>query len=130
MRRLLACLTVTFLFALLAAPAARAGSAATQSPAEDLTLRMPGSPLGVGWFFIYGYQQVPAVTYMPQLRELGGGVTKVYLFWNQIEPKQGQYDWRAVDAFVNQLQSPEEGLVGVFSSSQWATRQPSALALR
>ncbi len=127
MRRLLACLTVTFLFALLAAPAARAGSEATQSPAEDLTLRMPGSPLGAGWAFLYGYGEIPAATYLPQLRQLGGGVTKVYLLWNQIEPKKGQYDWKAVDAFANQLQSPEEGLIALFSSSQWATRQPSAI---
>ena len=35
--------------------------------------------------------------------------------------RRGTYDWTAVDAFVNQLKSPDEGLVAVFSASEWAT---------
>jgi hypothetical protein len=126
-RRMLAYPGVTFLLALLVVPAAAAGPAPPQTPPDELAITMPGSPIGAGWFFVYGYQEVPAVIYLPTLRELGGGVTKVYLFWDQIEPKQGQYNWSAVDAFVNQLQSPEEGLIALFSSSEWATRQPAAL---
>jgi hypothetical protein len=122
-KSLLPFLMVALLLVPLLTPAVAAG----EPPASDLAITMPGSPIGAGWFFIYGYQQVPAVTYLPALRELGGGVTKVYLFWNQIEPEQGQYDWAAVDAFVNQLQSPEEGLIALFSSSEWATRQTAAL---
>jgi hypothetical protein len=90
-------------------------------------ITLPGSPLGVAWAFLYGYFGIPAATYMPQLRALGAGFTKVYLFWNQIEPEKGRYDWSAVDAFVNQLESPEEGLIAIFSASKWATRTSSEM---
>lgn len=56
---------------------------------ENYRLEMPGSPLGIAWGILYGYEGVKAEEYMPQLRELGAGFTKVYLFWNQIEPEKG-----------------------------------------
>jgi hypothetical protein len=90
-------------------------------------ITLPGSPIGVAWAFLYGYCGIPAATYMPQLRELGAGFTKVYLFWNQIEPEKGRYEWSAVDAFVDQLENPEEGLIAVFSASKWATRTSSEM---
>ena len=77
--------------------------------------------------FLYGYQGVSAYEFMPTVRRLGAGFTKTYLFWNQVEPKRGTYDWTAVDAFVNQLKSPDEALVGVFSASEWAVTKPSPL---
>ena len=83
---------------------------------------LPGSPLGIAWAFLYGYGSIPAATYMPELRKLGAGFTKIYLFWNQVEPQKGSLDWNAVDAFVDQLESPEEGLIALFSASKWATR--------
>ncbi len=95
--------------------------------AVDQRITMPGSPFGIANGFLYGYQGVKAYDFMPQLRQLGGGFTKTYLFWNQVEPKKGQYDWTAVDAFVGQLLTPEEGLLAVFSSSEWAVTRPSAL---
>src|SRR5262249_34916940 len=49
------------------------------------------------------------------------------LFWNQVEPEKGKYDWTAVDRFTGQLQKPDEGLIGIFSSSQWAVKRPSAM---
>ena len=113
---LLSCLLVT---------ASAAEPAPPPIPAKDLALTMPGSPLGIAWFFLYGYDQVPAATYLPQLRELGAGATKVYLFWGQVEPEKGRYDWTAVDAFVNQLKTPEEGLISIFSTSQWAVQRPA-----
>jgi hypothetical protein len=76
---------------------------------------------------LYGYSGVPAVQYAPQLREVGAGLTKVYLFWQQLEAEKGCYDWAAVDAFVSQLSAPDAGLISLFSSSQWATEQPSVL---
>jgi hypothetical protein len=96
-------------------------------PPADLRITTPGSPFGAGWAFLYGYSGIPAATYVPLLRQMGGGFTKIYLIWNQVEPAKGHYDWTAVDAFVNQLKSPDEGLISVFSSSQWATRVPSAM---
>jgi hypothetical protein len=95
--------------------------------ADDLRIVTPGSPFGIAWGFLYGYQGSKIEQFLPQLRGLGAGFTKVYLFWNQIEPHKGQYDWSAVDAYVGQLKSPDEGLIALFSSSQWAVKRPSAM---
>ncbi len=92
-----------------------------------MPISLTGSPLGIATGFFYGYQGTPAFDFMPGVRKLGAGFTKVYLFWNQIEPQTGRYDWTAVDKYVAQLHSPEEGLISIFSSSQWATKQPSAI---
>ena len=128
--------TLLFAFALLNFSAASSMSQTTHgvSPSDapekktdSLTLQLPGSPFGISWFFIYGYLGVPAANYTPQLKELGAGFTKVYLFWQQIEPEKGQFDWTAVDAFVGQLESPENGLIALFSASRWATEKPSAM---
>jgi hypothetical protein len=104
------------------------GAQATAPPASDATrITMPGSPFGVANGFLYGYQGATAYEFMPTLRRIGAGFTKTYLFWNQLEPRKGAYDWTAVDAFVNQLKSPDEGLVGVFSASEWAVAKPTVL---
>src|SRR5882672_2016338 len=97
------------------------------APIEDLRISLPGSPFGVAAGYLYGYQGVKAYEFMPQLRQLGSGFTKVYLFWNQVEPEKGKFDWTAVDKFTRQLKSPEEGLIAVFSSSQWAVQRPTVM---
>jgi len=102
-------------------------SGVLMSQPAKTAISLPGSPFGAAAGFLYGYQGVGAYDFMPQLHQLGGGFTKVYLFWNQVEPEKGKYDWKAVDRFVEQLGSPDEGLVGIFSSSQWAVERPSAL---
>jgi hypothetical protein len=94
---------------------------------NDIGISLPGSPFGVGWGFVYGYQGSPALPYLSELREIGAGLTKVYLFWQQVEPEKGRYDWQTVDAFINQLKTPEEGLIALFSSSLWAVQRPAAL---
>src|SRR5215831_553746 len=101
----------------LSAQPTNPASLALKSQTADTRLTLPGSPLGIAWGFLYGNMGVKAEQFLPQLRELGGGFTKIYLTWNQIEPKKGQFDWSAVDAFVNQLRTPEEGLISLFSSS-------------
>ena len=93
----------------------------------DTHITMAGSPLGVAAGFLYGYQWTPAFEFMPEIRRLGAGFTKIYLFWEQLEPEKGRYDWSAVDKFVEQLGSPDEGLISIFSSSLWATKRPSNL---
>jgi hypothetical protein len=110
-------------------PAASLLVAATASAGvtNDLRIVTPGSPFGIAWGFLYGYEGSKPAQFMPQLRGLGAGFTKVYLFWNQIEPHKGQYDWTAVDSFVGQLKSPDEGLIALFSSSLWAVKKPSAM---
>lgn len=119
-----------FVRSFLAAAAALAMNlaAAQSAPAVPSTApAQPPSPFGVAWFFLYGYAGVPAATFMPEIRGLGADFTKVYLFWQQIEPEKGRFDWTAVDAFVNQLRTPEEGLISLFTTSQWATARPSAM---
>ncbi len=111
----------------LGLPLAAQAAASHITPTWTAIESVPGSPLGVGWYFLYGYFGVPAAAYMPTLRALGGGATKVYLFWQQIEPERGRFDWTAVDAFAAQLNAPEEGLISLFSSSQWACEKPSAM---
>ena len=85
------------------------------------------APLGIACGFLYGYSGTKAETFMPIVRGMGGGFTKVYLFWNQIEPERDQFQWEALDAFVNQLNSPEEGLVSLFSTSTWAVEKPGTM---
>jgi hypothetical protein len=101
--------------------------APTAAPVGDHGITMPGSPFGVANGFLYGYLGTGAYEFMPTLRKIGAGFTKTYLFWNQVEPKKGAYDWTAVDAFVNQLKSADEALIGVFSASEWAATRPSSL---
>lgn len=100
---------------------------APPAPPASATIELPASPFGVAWAFLYGYSGIPAVNYAPQLRGVGAGFTKVYLFWQQIEPEKGHFDWTAVDAYVAQLPSPNAGLIALFSSSQWAAEKPSAM---
>lgn len=83
-----------------------------------------GSPFGIAWGFLYGYCGATTESFMPLVRGLGAGSSKVYLFWNQIEPEKGRFQWDAVDAFVHQLNSPEEGLISLFSTSTWAVQRP------
>jgi Beta-galactosidase len=91
------------------------------------SLSLPGARLGVATGFLYGYQGAPAYEFGSEIGKLGAELSKVYFFWNQIEPEKGRYDWTAVDKFVEQLDSPENGLIAVFSSSQWATKRPAAI---
>jgi hypothetical protein len=94
---------------------------------DNVRIAMPGSPLGIALGFLYGYFGARAESFMPLVRNLGAGFTKVYLFWNQIEPERGRFQWDAIDAFVNQLNSPEEGLISLLSTSTWAVQKPGTM---
>ena len=92
-----------------------------QNDIKEGTLTTKGSPFGIAWGFLYGYDTQPKI-FMPQLHSMGVHLTKLYLFWQQIEPIKDKYDWTAVDAFLNQLTPADEGLIAIFSSSTWATK--------
>ncbi len=98
---------------------------ATRAAKESSGFALPGKPLGIAWGFLYGHNGVPAAEFLPDVRELGGGFSKVYLFWEQLEPNRGEYDFSDLDAYLDQLEEPEEGLVSIFSASTWATEVPS-----
>ena len=84
-------------------------------------ISLPGPDIGVAWGFLYGVDNKP-VTFMPQLRKIGVNLTKIYLFWQQIEPSKDHYQWSAIDTFLKQLKSSDETLISVYSSSAWATK--------
>jgi hypothetical protein len=115
------------LFLLVWVPAVRAhADNASNAETDSSSISMPGSPFGIAWGFLYGYCGTKAEVFMPELRKLDAGFTKLYLFWNQIEPEKGRYEWDAVDTFLKQLNSPEEALISIWSSSTWATRRSTA----
>jgi hypothetical protein len=101
--------------------------ASIPQPAAPLVrLTLAGPPLGIAWGMIFGppaTQQPPR--FLPAVRQLGGGFTKVNLTWGQLEPQEGQYDWELLDAYLDQLSSPDEGLLAILSSSPWGTRVPA-----
>lgn len=63
--------------------------------------------------------------FVPQARALGAGLVRAYLYWGQVEPRPGEYDFRVVDALLAQLDGDIEAWLTVCSSSSWATRQAS-----
>jgi Beta-galactosidase len=85
----------------------------------------PGVRLGIVRAISYGLFGKPD-TFVPQLRELGATLVRVYFYWSQVEPEPGQFDFGAVDAFLDQLDGSEEVWVTVCSSSPWATEQAAS----
>jgi hypothetical protein len=83
---------------------------------------LPGVRLGIVRGISYGLFGKPD-QFLPQLRELGAGLVRVYVYWSQVEPEPGRWSFEAVDAFLDQLEGSEEVWVTVSSSSRWATRQ-------
>ncbi|MGI5240309.1 hypothetical protein [Dactylosporangium sp. CA-139066] len=63
--------------------------------------------------------------FVPQARQLGAGLIRAYLFWGQIEPEPGRYDWSAADALLDQCVDGVDVWLTVCSSSPWATRVPT-----
>jgi hypothetical protein len=56
-------------------------------------------------------------------RELGAALLRVYVYWGQVQPEAGRWDWTAVDRILAQLTGEEELWVTVCSSSPWATER-------
>jgi hypothetical protein len=63
--------------------------------------------------------------FVPQARALGAGLVRAYLYWGQIEPRPGEYDFRVADALLDQLGGDTQLWLTVCSSSPWATRTPT-----
>ncbi len=80
--------------------------------------------LGIVRGISYGLFKKPD-EFVPQVRALGAGLVRTYLYWGQVEPRPGEYDFRVVDALLAQLDGDTEVWLTVCSSSSWATRQPS-----
>ncbi|MFF4591716.1 hypothetical protein [Amycolatopsis sp. NPDC001319] len=89
-----------------------------------MTEVLPGVRLGVVRGISYGLFGEPG-EFVPQARALGAGLLRAYVFWSQVEPRPGEYDWTAVDALLAQLDGDEEVWLTVCSSSPWATKVPT-----
>ena len=63
--------------------------------------------------------------FVPQARDLGASLVRGYLFWGQVEPEPGRYDWSAVDALRDQIGDGMEVWITVCASSPWGTRTPT-----
>jgi hypothetical protein len=81
----------------------------------------PGFAPGVVRGISYGLFKPPD-EFGPQARALGAGLLRAYVYWSQVEPEPGRYDWTVVDALLDQLDGVE-GWITVCSSSTWATRE-------
>jgi hypothetical protein len=44
--------------------------------------------IGATWQLVYGLPAAKALRFMPSLRRLGGGFSRVTLYWTQLEPKR------------------------------------------
>lgn len=66
----------------------------------------------------------PPDEFVHKARELGAGLVRVYVYWGQVEPEPGRYDWTVVDALLDQVDT-EELWITVCASSTWATRRPT-----
>jgi hypothetical protein len=89
---------------------------------SDPTADLPGIRLGIVRGISYGLFGAPD-EFMPQVRGLGAGLVRAFVFWGQVEPEPGRDEWGAVDALLAQLDGDEEVWITVCSSSPWATRQ-------
>ncbi|MGZ4299796.1 MAG: hypothetical protein ACXVVK_22395, partial [Solirubrobacteraceae bacterium] len=80
--------------------------------------------LGIARGITYGMFGPPEPIVAP-MRELGARLARVYVYWSQVEPRPGRYDWSVVDALLAQLCGEDEVWVTVCASSQWGTRTPT-----
>src|SRR6185503_21020969 len=78
------------------------GNSNAQTQKKSAVISMPGPSVGVAWGFSYGVDGPPEI-FLPQLAKMNVHLTKLYLFWQQIEPSKRQYNWGAVDTFLMQL---------------------------
>jgi hypothetical protein len=101
-------------FALMITTVCAAGAAA-----ED---RM-GASMGVSWGPTYGFPPSNAEVFVPQARKLGATSSRITLYWSQLEPRQGVDRWDDLDAYLGQLESPDEGMITLASASPWATHK-------
>lgn len=83
--------------------------------------------IGASWAPVYGFPPIGPDRFMPKLRALGGGFSRVTLYWTQLEPTPGKPRWDELDAYLGQLDAPEEGMITLASASPWATRTKAAI---
>lgn len=86
-----------------------------------------GGRIGATWQPVYGLPPAKAVSFVPEVRALGGGFTRVTLYWTQLEPAPGVERWDELDAYLAQLERPDDAMITIASASPWATRTKAAI---
>jgi len=95
---------------------------AVQAGGARKAQHVPTSPMGVSWGVLYGFPSAKSEVFMPQARALGASFSRITLYWSQLEPKEGAPRWDDLDAWLDQLEAPEEGVLTLAAASPWATR--------
>ncbi len=81
--------------------------------------------LGIVRGISYGLFKEPD-DFVPQARALGAGLVRAYVYWGQVEPRPGEYDFHVVDALLGQVAGDDTAVwLTVCASSPWATREPT-----
>ena len=57
---------------------------------------------------------------MTYIHDLGISRTKVSFYWSHLEPKPGQYDFRELDSYLDQLGPDDQALLNLFTDG-WCT---------
>ncbi len=82
----------------------------------------PEFRMGVSWGPTYGFPPAMAQPFLPQARQLGATASRITLYWSQLEPQEGMERWDDLDAYVEQIETPDEGMITLAAASPWATR--------
>ena len=96
-----------------------------QTPAGgEPSIPMGNKPLSSPFGVAFGEGSSNLDNFMDYIHDLGVSRTKVSFYWHKIEPKDDTYNWKEVDAYINQLQPGDRALLNVFTTG-WCTNQES-----
>lgn len=62
----------------------------------------------------------------PAVRDLNASLVRAFVYWGQVEPQPGVFDWTAIDGLLEQVTGPGRLWLTVCSSSLWATRMSTS----
>ncbi len=102
-------------------PATATPSASTLAPSSNTAQVWLHSPLGVA----FGPTAMEGARgqiegFVDYIHGLGVPRTKVSFYWSQLEPQPGRYDFRDLDAYLDQLGPDDRALLNLFTDG-WCT---------
>jgi len=80
------------------------------------------NPLGVAYGHMY-----KGNNFLSLIRDLNINSTHINIWWKEIEPSMGHFNWSAVDSFVAQLRDGDRALIRIKTDSKWTSRDGSSL---
>ncbi len=54
--------------------------------------------------------------FMQYIHDIGVHITKISIYWGEIEPSEGVYNWELVDTYINQIKPGDKVLLNVFTT--------------